>query len=182
MRIKQLKEQIDIPENVQIEIIGDIIKVKGPLGESQKKLLNPKIKFLKENNKLLLLSENASKREKTVLQTFKAHIKNLIKGTTIGFTYKLKTCTAHFPVDLSVKENKLIIKNFLGERKPRIAKILSGADVKIDNDIIIVSGINKEDVGQTAATIEQTCRVKNRDRRVFQDGIFIFEKAGKVIK
>ena len=182
MKIKQLREQIDIPENVQIEIVGNLIKVKGPLGESQKKLLNPKIKFLKEDKKFILLSEGISKREKTILKTFKAHIKNLIKGTITEFTYKLKVCTAHFPVDLSIKENKLIIKNFLGERKPRIAKIILGVDVKIDKEVITVSGINREDVGQTSATIEQTCRVKNKDRRVFQDGIFITEKAGKIIK
>jgi len=182
MKVKQLKEQIDIPENVQIEIVGNTIKVKGPLGESQKKLLNPKIKFSKEDNKFLLVSDNASKREKTMLRTFKAHIKNLIKGVITGFTYKLKSCTAHFPVDLSIKENEFIIKNFLGERKPRVAKIFPGVDVKIDNDVITVSGIDKESVGQTAATIEQTCRITNRDRRVFQDGIFITEKDGKVLR
>ncbi len=182
MKTKQLKEQIDIPENVQIEVAGHLIKVKGPLGESQKKLINPKIKFSKEDKKFLIISSEATKREKTIIKTFKAHVKNLIKGVMESYTYKLKVCTAHFPVDLSIKENTLIIKNFLGERKPRVAKIISGVDVKIDNEILTVSGINKEDVGQTAATIEQTCRITNRDRRVFQDGIFITEKDGKELR
>ena len=56
---------------------------------------------------------------------------------------------------------------------PRRAAILSGVDVRVENKTdVIVSGIDKEAVGQTAANIERCTTVKNRDRRVFQDGIY----------
>jgi large subunit ribosomal protein L6 len=69
------------------------------------------------------------------------------------------------------------IGNFLGERKPRVARILGESQVKLHGDEMVVTGINKEDVGQTAANIEQATRIKGRDPRVFQDGIYITEKA-----
>jgi large subunit ribosomal protein L6 len=41
---------------------------------------------------------------------------------------------------------------------------------------VTVTGIDKESVGQTAANIERSTTVKNRDRRVFQDGIYLIHK------
>lgn len=113
--------------------------------------------------------------------TIRAHINNMIKGVTEGFTYKLKIRYAHFPMKVSVKGNEVIIENFLGEKHPRRARIMEGVTVKISGEDVIVTGIDKEKVGQTAANIEQATRIKGRDPRVFQDGIYIVEKAGKAI-
>ncbi|MGB1098957.1 MAG: 50S ribosomal protein L6, partial [Poseidonia sp.] len=50
-------------------------------------------------------------------------------------------------------------------------------DVKVSNKVeVTVSGIDKEAVGQTAANIERCTTVKKRDRRVFQDGIYLLNK------
>jgi large subunit ribosomal protein L6 len=69
------------------------------------------------------------------------------------------------------------VTNYFGERVPRRAQILDGVQVKIENKTdIIVSGSDKELVGQTAANIERCTTVKNRDRRVFQDGIYRIAK------
>ena len=53
--------------------------------------------------------------------------------------------------------------------------------MKVKGQEIIVEGIDKEATGQTAANIEQATRITKWDRRVFQDGIYIVEKAGKPI-
>ena len=103
---------------------------------------------------------------------------NMIKGVTEGFTYTLKALYSHFPMTLAVKGNELVVNNYFGERVPRSAKILNGVEVKVQNKTeVIVSGIDKEAVGQTAANIERSTTVKKRDRRVFQDGIYLIEKA-----
>jgi large subunit ribosomal protein L6 len=73
--------------------------------------------------------------------------------------------------------SKIVIKNFLGERVPRIAKILDGVKVQIDKDIITLSGSSIEAVGQSAGNLEKSTRITNRDRRRFQDGIYITSKA-----
>ena len=84
-------------------------------------------------------------------------------------------------MNVSISGQELIIKNFLGESVPRKVTILPGADVKVNGTEIIVSGSDKEVAGQTAARIENLCRITNRDRRIFQDGCYIIEKAGKSI-
>jgi len=78
----------------------------------------------------------------------------------------------HFPFKVEISGNEITINNFLGEKIPRKAKIVDGCKVEIKGDEISVSGINKESVGLTAARLEIATKVKNRDRRVFQDGIF----------
>ena len=80
-------------------------------------------------------------------------------------------------MNISIANNTLIIKNFLGEKIPREAKILPGVEVKIDGDLIKLKGIDIEATGQTASNIEQACRITNKDRRVFMDGIWMTNKA-----
>jgi large subunit ribosomal protein L6 len=182
MRLDKIEEKISIPEDVNIEIIENTIKVKGPKGELKRILIHPKIKFELKDNTLNLSTTKPSQREKTMINTFKAHIKNMIKGVKENYIYKMKICSGHFPMNVSIKENNIIINNFLGEKIPRKSKILPNVKIDIQGDIIILESNNKESVGQTAANIEQATRVTNRDRRIFQDGIFIIEKAGKKIK
>ena len=78
---------------------------------------------------------------------------------------------------LEVKGTEFIVNNYFGEKVPRRADILSGVEVKVSNKVeVVVTGIDKENVGQTAANIERCTVVKNRDRRVFQDGIYLLGK------
>jgi large subunit ribosomal protein L6 len=75
----------------------------------------------------------------------------------------------------------LVVKNFFGEKIPRKVQLGKDIQVKVQGDKIIVSGADIDKVGETASRIEQLCRITNRDRRVFQDGIFLIEKNGKAI-
>ena len=90
-------------------------------------------------------------------------------------------CNVHFPMNVKAEKGKLIVKSFLGETTDRIAKILEGVKVEVKGNQVVVSGFNKETAGQTAANIEKATRLTGRDRRIFQDGIFITEKCGRVI-
>jgi len=175
------REELTIPENIELDINGSLIKVKGQNGSNERRLVDPRIKIKKENNKVILESTNYTKKEKRNLMTFKSHINNLIQGILNPYVYTLKICSGHFPMNVSISNNKLIIKNFFAEKIPREAKILPNVDVKINGDIVTVKSVDKELAGQTAANIEQACRIVNRDRRVFMDGIYIIQKSGKTL-
>jgi large subunit ribosomal protein L6 len=79
-------------------------------------------------------------------------------------------------VTVKVEGDKVLINNFLGERVPRVAKILGKTQVKIDQQDVIITGSSLDDVSQTAANIEQTTRIVGFDKKVFQDGIYITSK------
>ena len=141
----------------------------------------PGVNLEMKENKIIIKTQKSTKREKKQIKTILSHVKNMIKGMEDDFTYKLQICSLHFPMTVSIKENFVIVKNFLGETKERKARILEGSEVKIENEIITVTSSNKEAAEQTAANIEKITRVRNKDRRIFQDGVFMIEKSGKRI-
>ena len=173
---KDISEKIEIPAGIEVEIEKDKIKIKKEKKETERKFSGFKIK--KEENFLILEEKKATKNEKKLLKTTKAHIINMIKGLEKNYIYKMQICAVHFPMSVSVDKakNELIVKNYLGGVKPRIAKILPHVEVKIEKEIITVEGHDKEKTGQTAANIEKACRINNRDRRVFQDGIYLISR------
>lgn len=177
-----LKEEIEIPEGTEVKIEKGLVSIKGSKGDVIRKLLNPKIQISKEEKKIVLSAKKASKREKTMIGTFKAHIKNMLKGANDGCIYRLKICSSHFPMSVSVKDDEFSVQNFLGETIPRTFKIKQGVTVKVEGEDVVVESPDKELAGQTAASIERLCIIKKRDRRIFQDGIYITEKDGKEIK
>ncbi|HHI03934.1 MAG TPA: 50S ribosomal protein L6, partial [Candidatus Woesearchaeota archaeon] len=122
-------QEINIPEGIEISKEGHLIKVKGPKGEVSKKLAGARVEITADKNSVKISSKKASKREKKLIYTFKAHINNMIKGVTEPFVYKLKICPGHFPMNVSMDKDILTVKNFLGEKVPRKLKIKP--DVKV---------------------------------------------------
>jgi len=172
-----MKEEIKIPDGVQITIEGKTIHVKGPKGLISKVLFHPKIQVAISGNVVQIsCAQSPRRKEKALIGTFKAHLRNMIKGVTQGYECTMKTVFSHFPIKTSVEGNHLIIQNFLGERFPRKAEILENVKVEIKGEQIILKAADKEKVGQTAANIERATKVKNRDIRVFQDGIYIVKR------
>jgi large subunit ribosomal protein L6 len=173
---KDMKKTVDIPEGVTVVQEGNNISVTGPKGSSVRELWYPGIVIALEENKVTVDSPNPRKKQVAMMGTIASHISNMINGVTGGYTYKMKVVYSHFPIQLKVTGDHLSIGNFLGEKKPRKAKIQGETKVETKGDEVIVSGIAIEDVGQTAANIQQATKIKRFDPRVFQDGIYMMEK------
>lgn len=175
---KEIKKIIKVPENVQVILDLPKIIIQGPLGKVERIFNVKDIEVAKEDNNIIVKNDKATKNEKKIINSMASHIVNMIKGTMKSYEYKLQICAIHFPITVKIdKPNHLfIIKNFLGENKDRVVKLLPDVDVNVDGDIVVVKSINKETAGQQAATIETATRVRARDRRVFQDGIWIIKK------
>ncbi|MDI9395093.1 MAG: 50S ribosomal protein L6 [Euryarchaeota archaeon] len=175
--VKEIARTIEIPEGVSISLSHDVLTARGPKGTVERKLWYPGVKVEIREGEVLVDSESSRKEQKAMVGTFASHIKNLMIGVSEGFECKMSIVYAHFPMQVKVEGKTLVIGNFLGEKKPRIAKILGETKVKVSGNEVTITGINKEDVGQTAANIEQKTRIKRFDPRVFQDGIYIVQKA-----
>ena len=178
---KPLQQTIEIPNGVEISLDESSVTVKGKEGENTRVFNLGKLDFEKKDNKIIIGNKKATKKEKKMMNTIASHIKNMIKGVQEKFEYKLKVCFSHFPMTVKVEGNGAIVKNFLGEKIPRKVKIPEGTEVIIDKEIITINCVDKELAGQAAANFEKATRITGRDRRVFQDGIFITKKCGREI-
>lgn len=177
----EIRKAIEIPEGVQVDLSAQTgeLTITGPLGVLKNTYVNPKIKIDNTKNEIAVISIRPRKRENSLVGTWAAHIRNMVTGVTKGFEYKMKIVYSHFPIKTHVKDNELVIENFLGEKQPRRAKIIGDTKVKVSGDQIIINGIDLGAAGQSMANIERTTKIKNYDPRVFQDGIYLVEHPKK---
>ena len=170
------KRTIEIPEGVNINIDKVKVMISGPLGQIQRDIWYPGITIIKEDSKLVIGTGIPRREQLAMIGTFESHLKNMIAGVTKGYESTMKVVYSHFPIQLKTEGNKVIINNFLGEKKSRKANIRGDSKVTIKGDQVIITGINKEDVGQTAANIRMATKIKRFDPRVFQDGVYLVEQ------
>ncbi|MBI2208689.1 50S ribosomal protein L6 [Candidatus Woesearchaeota archaeon] len=179
---KDLIAEIKIPEGLSVSIDKGILTLKGRKGEVKKDFSDKKITVESKNDLIILKAGKFSKVKKKLIKSYAAHIKNMIKGSLEGHKYMLKICSGHFPMNVSVNKDELTVKNFLGEKVPRVLKLKEGAAVKVEGDKISVESASKEIAGQISADIEQLTRRTRYDLRIFQDGIYITDKDGKEVR
>ena len=178
VRFANLQRTITIPEQVSVQVEGRTVSVKGPMGSLSEDLSHLPVNLSVDHGQVRLETIWPRKREIGMLGTAAAHIRNMIKGVTQGYRYDLRTVYAHFPVTVKVDEKAkaLKIENFTGEKTPRWAKILDGVKVIVKGEDISVEGIDLKSVSQTAANIQDSTKIKEKDLRVFLDGIYISGK------
>ena len=167
---------IDIPEDVSAETDRFDLTVEGPNGSVTRRLWYPDVSVSVDGDTVVVESDATDAKTNATLGTFESHIRNMVHGVTDGWEYRMEVYYAHFPMQVNVECGDVVIENFLGERAPRRAPIHGDTDVEVDGETIVLSGPDKEAVGQTAADIEQLTKVKGKDTRVFQDGVYITDK------
>jgi large subunit ribosomal protein L6 len=167
--------KIELPDKVEAKKEGDFIIIKGTLGSARIKV-NEKYIGVNVDNKSIELSPSKSKnlgnRAGLVETAIASRINSSIEGVVKDIERRLQVVYVQFPIALEVKGNTLLIKNLFGERVPREANIVGDTKLEVKGQEIIVKGVDIYDVGQTIANIRKACKAKQKDTRIFQDGIY----------
>ena len=179
MSTKQLGKfstEVEIPDDVKVSFKSHMLNVEGPLGKTYKNFKKIPVDIEIGDSSVLLKAQGTRNANFAIMNTARSIIRNLFEGVIEGYTIKMKVVFSHFPINVKVEGNQVLIENFQGERAPRITKIWGKTKVVPKGDDVIITGHVLTDVSQTAAEIENGSRVKNKDHRVFLDGIYKFEK------
>ena len=176
MRAIETVATVEIPEGVDGTLDGRVVTIRGEKGVLTRDFSHAPINIKLEGKTVTVQTSWPRKKEAALVGTIRSHIRNMIKGVTTGFTFKMKIVFSHFPITVKIQGKTVTITNFTGERSPRKVKIMGETTVKVKGDDIIIQGINLEDVSQTAANIQNSTKIKNKDPRVFLDGIYVYEQ------
>ena len=174
-QLEKFQDEVIIPEGVKVTQNKHMLRFEGPLGKTFKSFRKIPINIEITESKIILKTTGFRKRDYSILHTARSIIRNICEGLVEGYTIKMKIVFAHFPVTVKVNGKKISIENFQGERAPRITKIVGNTKVIPKGEDVILTGEVWTDITQTAANIEQKTKVKNKDHRVFLDGIYVYD-------
>ena len=175
-KLDEFQEIIEIPEGINVTIKKHMMQFQGPLGKTYKSFRKIPVNIEVNDGKITLKAQGKRKRDYSILHTARSLVRNICEGLTEGYTIKMKVVYAHFPVTVKVQDKTISIENFQGERAPRITHIVGNTKVIPKGEDVILTGEVWTDITQTAANIELKTKVKNKDHRVFLDGIYVYEK------
>jgi large subunit ribosomal protein L6 len=183
-----VRREVTVPQGVKVHVVGKRVRVEGPLGSVEKDFSHAKnVNITQEDGKIVLEAFNADKKTYSVVNTLASKIENMIVGVEKGFRYKMKIVYAHFPMNVKVddKNGIVIIENFLGRRGKITTRLMPGVKVKVDKEDVIIEGVDKDAVAQTAASIYEVTRLRGKYRMSphgreggpgILDGIYLYAK------
>ncbi len=175
-QLEKFQDEVEIPEGVTVTHKKHMLSFVGPLGKTYKSFRRIPVNIEIKDNKVILKSKEYKKKDYAILHTAKSIIRNICEGLIVGYSIKMKVVYAHFPITVKIEGKTVVIENFQGERAPRKTHIVGNTKVVPKGDDVLLTGEVWTDITQTAANIELKTKVKNKDHRVFLDGIYGYEK------
>ena len=179
---ENFETSVEIPEKVTITKNKNMLGVSGPLGKTFKNFKKIPVSIEVKDKTVLIKTTGSRKKEYAIMNTARSIIRTLCEGVIDGYTIKMKIVYAHFPITVKTENNQVLIENFQGERAARVARIHGQTKVVAKGDEVVLTGPVLSEVTQSAAEIEQKTRIKNKDHRVFLDGIYIASESKGIEK
>merc|ERR1712170_230290 len=182
MKVINTNQSVTVPDEVDVSVKSRVVTVKGSRGTLVKSFKHLAVDISMPDKKTVRVEKwFGKKKELAAVRTVCSHITNLIKGVTKGYQYKMRSVYAHFPINCAISEGGSLVevRNFLGEKFIRRVRMAEGVKVensKAQKDELIISGNSIESVSQSAALIQQSTTVKNKDIRKFLDGLYVSDK------
>lgn len=145
------------------------------IGKLHKDLSHLSVNFNKPKQNVISVElHHGSRKGVATLRTVRTIINNMIIGVTKGYKYKMRYVYAHFPINVNAEKNNetglfnVEIRNFVGQKVVFNVTMHPGVDVEISKtqkDELILSGNSLENVSQSAADIQQICKIRHKDIR-----------------
>ena len=171
--------RLQLPEEVSASVDHLELTVEGPNGSVTRRLWYPDVSVWVADGEVVIESDADDAQTVSTIGTFESHVENMFHGVIEGWEYEMEVFYSHFPMQVTVEDGDVLVENFLGERAPRRTTIHGDTEVEVDGEHVYVRGPDIENVGQTAADIEQLTDVTDKDIRVFQDGAYITNKPSR---
>ena len=144
------KKPVPVPSGVEVKLDGDTVVVKGPKGQLETAILGDLVEVTIENDEVKVAPRNQSKQARAAWGLTRSLINNMVIGVTEGFQKKLEIVGVGYRAQLQGRNLKLN----LGFSHDVIYEVPEGIEVQVPQPTeIIVSGIDKQKVGQVAAEI-----------------------------
>lgn len=182
MKTIESSQSVKIPEGIKCSVNNRRVTITGPRGTLVRKFNHAQLEIKMLGKRRVEVKKwFGIRKELATVRTICSHIENMIVGVTRGFQYKMRSVYAHFPINVVIQDSGTLceIRNFLGEKIIRRVKMQPGVkcvNSTAQKDEIILEGNSIEDVSKSAAQIQQSTAVKNKDIRKFLDGIYVSEK------
>jgi len=169
------KQIITIPEKTEVTRSGDIITVKGPLGELSRSFKDV-INIVIDNGEINLTPVKDDKFSQSLWGTYASHLINMIEGVNKYYEKKLIVEGVGFKSSVSGSNLEMA----LGFSHPVVVAIPEGLTVTAEKNLITVSGINKELVGQFASKVKSYKKPEPyKGKGIRYEGEVIRRKQGK---
>lgn len=176
-----LTESVAVPDGITCTVSGLKLRCAKGSASLERTFQIPGTHASLKDQTLTFTCAKGNKKTRASLLSAAAHIRNMFRGLETPFVYELEICNVHFPMTVKLEGARFVVTNFLGEKEKRVANVLPNVTVDVKGQKVTVSSADLEAAGQTAANLEKATHVSKRDRRVFQDGIFITSKCGNPI-
>jgi large subunit ribosomal protein L6 len=169
------KRPIPIPDKVTVTIKGHHIAVEGPKGKLDIDI-DPVITAKIEDNEIIVTRPNDARRNRALHGLTRALIANMTQGVSVGFEKKLEMQGVGYR---AAAQGKAL--NFqLGYSHPILFEPPPGIELSVDRNIVTVSGIDKQAVGQVAAQIRGLRKPEPyKGKGIRYVGEYVRRKAGK---
>jgi large subunit ribosomal protein L6 len=173
---EDISAEVEIPEKVTVKFADGILEVSGSKGNVRKDFERIPVNLSIEDKKITVKPYGKRKKDLAITNTCRSIIRNMITGVLDGYTYRLKVVFAHFPISIKIKGKQISIENFFGERSPRVIDIIGDCKVSVEGEDLVIKGASLEDVSQTSANVELGTKIKDKDARVFLDGLYVYSR------
>jgi large subunit ribosomal protein L6 len=168
------KQPLTIPAGVTISIVDGVLEVKGPKGTLARAVRND-VTFNIEGD-VLTIAPGTTDLAKALWGTYAAHVRNMVKGVTEGFTKILEIEGVGFRAEVKGKD----ISMNLGFSHPVILEIPAGISAEIVKNVITLTGYDKDALSQFAANVRKVKKPEPyKGKGIRYRGEFIIRKQGK---